>query len=174
MALEWVENHPDDNTPGYWVEVPDEDATPGAPPAFDTKGGTLVDPNSPGASASSIAATLLRAQFTDWQKTFQPIELSAIKRLSFNNPDVLPEAVNTAKETTANTYGAMRGALDRQNAALGVIPTEQQTRVGKRLINLNETASIAGAANTARDLVRTQDEQIILGASPNPNILKQQ
>jgi hypothetical protein len=129
-----------------------------------------VDPT--GGDPSAIASQLIRSQFADWQKLFQPIELRAMQDISFNNPNVLNEAVSKASTMASGQSGAMRGILERQNAAMGVTPTPQQRKVMDRTINLNQAANISGAENTARSTVRTLDEQILLGAVPNPNIVR--
>ncbi len=129
-----------------------------------------VDPtnNDPNATA----ARLLRAQFEEWQSGFKPIELNAINQLSFVNPKILPDAVNKATATATGQAETMRGVLSRSNAAMGVAPTEQQTQVSNRILDLDRSTAIAGAANKARENIRTQDQQILLGGVPNPNLVK--
>lgn len=121
---------------------------------------------------TKTAAGLLRAQFEDWQATYKPIELAAINQISFNNPEVLPKAVSVARESATGYSNAMSGILGRQTRSLGQQPTGEQKTTSDRILNLNRAAMIAGAENTARSNVRTQDEQILLGAAPNPNIQK--
>jgi len=121
---------------------------------------------------TKTAAGLLRAQFEDWQATYKPIELAAINQISFNNPEVLPKALSVARESAAGYSDSMSGILGRQTRSLGQQPTGEQKTTSDRILNLNRAAMIAGAENTARSNVRTQDEQILLGAAPNPNIQK--
>lgn len=115
---------------------------------------------------------LLRKQFEDWQKTFMPIELQALKQISMNNPEVLPAAIEDTEKTVQGSFGAMRGVLERQNNALGIQPTEGQTTASKRLLNLGEASTMASAKNATRANVRQMDEAILMGATPNPNIAK--
>jgi hypothetical protein len=122
--------------------------------------------------ADTAAANLLASQFYNWQSQFKPIELNAMQQLSFNNPAVLTNAVNTAKQTASGSADAMAGILQRQNAAVGVLPTEQQQAVSKRVMDINKATQIAGAENTARENVRTNDEMILTGQAPNPNLVK--
>lgn len=130
----------------------------------------LVNPN--GRNANVIASQLLRAQFDEWSKSFKPIELNAMNQLSFNNPKILPEAVSKATSAATGQAGTMRGVLDRSNAAMGIAPTNQQARVSDRILNLDRSTAVAGAANKARGNVRTQDEMILLGGTPNMNVVK--
>jgi hypothetical protein len=123
-------------------------------------------------TASNKAATLLRSQFEDWKKTYKPIELAAINQLSFNNPEVLPRALSEARAGAEGYSDKTSGILGRQIRALGQRPTEGQAQTTGRMLNLDRAAMIAGAENTARENVRTQDETILLGTSPNPNIVK--
>jgi hypothetical protein len=129
---------------------------------------TLIDPNQ--GSAQDIAAQLLRAQFDEWQSTFQPIELAAMQQLSFNNPAVLDTAVNKAGGAATMAADTMQGVASRQNRALGIQPTQQQAATTNRILDINKATSVAGAENTARANVRAQDELILMGQMPNPNI----
>lgn len=130
----------------------------------------MVDPNS--RDAYGLAATLLRSQFSEWQSIYKPIELKALSNLSFNNPEVLSKAVSEAETMAAGSSGAMRGVIDRQNAALGITPTEGQKATINRVLDLDRAAAVAAARNEARTAVREQDEQILLGTMPNYNIAK--
>lgn len=123
-------------------------------------------------TAAGMTAKLLRSQFAEWQKAYQPIELGAIQQLSFNSPSVLSDATNAARTMAEGYSGAMAGVLDRQTRALGAAPTTGQKTTSDRILNLDRAAAIAGAENAARANVRTQDSQILLGAAPNPNIAK--
>ena len=118
------------------------------------------------------AAQLLRSQFNEWQSSFKPIELNAINQISYNNPKILPEAVAKASNAATEQADTMRGVLSRSNAAMGIVPTEQQSQVSNRILSLDRSTAVAGAENRARGNVRTQDEQLLLGTSPNPNIVK--
>ena len=128
-----------------------------------------VDPN---ADPQQTAAELLRAQFENWQSFFKPIELRAMQQLSFVNPSVLPTALSEAEASATGAAGAMEGILGRQNRAMGIEPTSQQAGTTRRMMDLNKALSIAGAKNQARQNVRSQDEMILYGSSPNPNILR--
>ena len=126
----------------------------------------------PVGGADSAAANLLASQFYNWQTQFKPIELNAMQQLSFNNPAVLTKAVDTAKKTAAGSADAMTGILARQNAAAGILPTEQQQAVSKRVMDINKATSMVGAENAARENVRTNDEMILTGQAPNPNLVR--
>lgn len=166
-------------TPGSYGPNDDSGNAPYTPPSLaqvdapsDTPANITdwVDPT--GGDPQALAAQLLRAQFADWEKSFQPIELNAMKQLSFNNPGVVDEAVNKASSSVVGQFNTMRGALGRGNAALGVAPTTQQKTVSDRILNLNQATSVANAENTVRANIRAQDEQLLLGATPNRNIVK--
>ena len=135
--------------------------------------GGMIDPTSSGGSAHNLAAQLLQAQFQSWQKTFQPIELAAMNQLSFNNPRVLSDAVQKANVSAQGMAGATEGIANRQNAEMGLQPTAGQQKATGRILNLNRAAMVAGAENQARSNIATQDQQILLGTAPNPNVVKQ-
>jgi hypothetical protein len=144
---------------------------PDNPPQIGTHTPTTYITN-PGSDPGSLAATILAAQFSNWQSQFQPVELAAMDELSFNNPNVLPTAVNKARTAAEGSYQGMSGVLERQNRSMGIQATPEQSAASGRLINLSQASAVAGAENTARANVRTQDEQILLGSSPNPNVAK--
>jgi hypothetical protein len=120
----------------------------------------------------SLAAQLLNAQFAEWEATFQPIERSLLQEVSFVNPSVLPTAVNKASNAAKQTSSTMGGILERVNKSQGIENNANEANVMKRLLNLNTAENIAGSVNTARENVRTQDEQILLGTTPNFNVQK--
>jgi hypothetical protein len=117
-----------------------------------------------------VASKLAQAQFEDWATTFKPIELEALQQVSYNNPQVLTQAVQEAGQTATETFSQVPGMAERQNRALGVAPTEQQSKTSKRLMDLNQALAVAGAENTARANIRTQDEQLLLGIGKNLNV----
>jgi hypothetical protein len=123
-------------------------------------------------NAYDIAAQILAAQWSEWQKTYEPIELAAMDQSSLFNPSVLTDAVGKAETTAQGEYMAMPGMLNRQNAAMGIKPNAQQTQASNRIINVEKAAATAGAANKARSDVELQDEQLLLGAVPNMNVVK--
>jgi len=124
-------------------------------------------------SAYDLTAKLLKEQFEDWQNTFAPIELQALNQVSLNNSSILPTALDEARKGAEGSYDATSGVLERQNRALGIAPTSQQAATTKRILNVNQGAATAGAENRARANVRSMDEQILMGTTPNPNIAKQ-
>lgn len=128
-------------------------------------GANLVDPTNQ--DADSIASSLLNAQYGEWESTFKPIEESLMNQLSFNNPSVLTDAVTKADQASTQASGQMSGILERQNAAMGINPTADQSAVMSRMLNLNTAANTATAENQARANVKSQDMQILMGSIPN-------
>jgi hypothetical protein len=118
-----------------------------------------------------MAAELLSAQFAEWESLFKPIELAALQNVSQVNPQVLTNSVNEARETAIDTSNATEGILNRRLAAFGVTPTEQQKSTMKRITDIDRSLNIASAENQARTLQRTLDNSILMGSSPNPNII---
>jgi hypothetical protein len=174
LASAGLPSTPTSGMPASPTQASYTDTTQPTNPAGTTPGGgtgpLIIDPNQ--TDPHAIAAQLLKAQFSEWESTFEPIELQAMQELSFINPSVLTNAVNEAGGAAKNTYGAMSGVLNRENRALGVAPTAQQSQASNRILNLSQAQAQAGAENVARENVRTQDEQILLGAAPNYNIVK--
>lgn len=122
--------------------------------------------------ADKTTANLLRAEFEDWEKTFKPIELQLMNELSFNNPSILSKTLNTAQKEAESSYRSMSDIIDRQNNALGINPTDQESATSKRLLNLNESLAVADAKNTTRSSIRQMDEALLMGTTPNPNVVK--
>ena len=131
---------------------------------------TLVDPTQ--MNPQALAAQLLQSQFAEWESTYKPIEQELMNQLSFDNPNVLNTAIGKADTAAQGVSSSMAGILQRTNAARGISPTQQQDTVSNRILNLNTASNIASAENTTRANVRTQDDQILLGATPNLNVVK--
>jgi hypothetical protein len=127
----------------------------------------------PGATASESASQILAAEMQQWETTYRPVEMNLLNQSSLNNPNVLPDAVNSATTTTNEAYDAMAGVGKRQMAARGITPTADQAAVSNRLTGLSRAAAVAGAQNNARQMVSTQDQLIALGSAPNPQIVQQ-
>jgi hypothetical protein len=131
---------------------------------------SVSDSSSQPGQADVLTAQLLRDQFADWQRLFQPIELGQMQQLSTENPAVLENAIAKAGGAAEGASTAMGGIYDRTNRALGITPTGGQDQAARRLMDLNKAQNIAGAEDAARENVRMQDQLILLGSSPSPII----
>ena len=123
----------------------------------------------PTGTASGMAAKVLAAEFSNWETQYKPVEQNLLMQTSFNNPEILTDAVDQATTNATGAADTMQGVEARQMAAQGVVATPQQAEVNSRLNNLSRAQMVAGAQNTARQNVATQDELIAIGAAPNPN-----
>jgi len=161
-----------------WESQTGRELSPGMYGGLNSNGDLAKSPETPASvpaenkPKTKTAAELLRAQFEDWQKIYKPVELSAIGNLSFNNPEILPRALAEARSGAEGYSNSMAGILSRQTRALGQMPTTAQKITSDRLLNLNRAATIASSENIARENVRTQDDQNLLGTAPNPNVQK--
>lgn len=108
---------------------------------------------------------VLKQQYKNWQEQFKPVELATLNMLSFNNPDVIPNATAEAATSATNISESMQDVMGRSEKALGVSETEQQKKVSGRLAELNKVANVAGAENMARANVKLQDQQLLTGLS---------
>lgn len=124
-----------------------------------------------GLSADQTIAQIIRGQFADWESTFKPIELNALQQISWNNPQVLTDALKTANENAIGSSNAMAGIMQRQNAARGLTPTSQQSAATGRMLDIDKSLNIAGSENRARMNQRALDERILTGAMPNPQVI---
>jgi hypothetical protein len=145
--------------------------TPTAVPATTSSVPGTIDPTQ--TDPHAIASQLLQAQFNEWESTFKPIELAAMKELSWNDPTVLPTALGKARGAAEGSTTTMGGVLNRQLASQGIKQTPQQSAATKRILDLNRAQNIAGAENIARANVATQDLQLLYGQVPNYNIVRQ-
>ena len=119
--------------------------------------------DAPDNSLSYKSAQLLRADYDDWKKNFAPIEQNLLKQISYNNPSVLPNALDKTEDTVEKSYQSMGGVLERQAAGLGIDQTQQQEATGRRLLDLNKNKTLASAENNTRANIRQMDESILLG-----------
>ena len=159
------------NTGGVVVSGRGGDLTPTLKP-LDLSGLQTADQAglvAPTGSASSMAAKILKAEFANWETQYKPVEQNLLSQTSFNNPEILTDAVNQATTNATGAADAMQGVESRAMASQGVVATPQQAAVNSRLNNLSRAQMVAGAQNTARQSVATQDELIATGSSPNPN-----
>jgi hypothetical protein len=95
-----------------------------------------------------------------------------MQMLSLNNSSVLTKNVNAGEKYAKESSAAMGGILERQNEERGIAPSAGQQNTINRLVDVNTAENVANAKNMARANIRTQDEQILLGSAPNPNIGK--
>ena len=123
----------------------------------------------PTGTAQGMAAKVLAAEFANWETQYKPVEQNLLMQTSFNNPEILTDAVNQATTNATGAADSMQGVEARQMASQGVVATPQQTAVNSRLNNLSRAQMVAGAQNTARQNVATQDELIAVGSAPNPS-----
>lgn len=121
--------------------------------------------DAPDNSLAYKSGQLLKSEYEDWKTNFAPIEQDLLQQISWNNPAILPNALDEAREKTEGTYNAMGGILERQNRALGVTETPQQEATNRRLLDLNKAKSIAGAENETRANVRKMDEAILMSTA---------
>jgi hypothetical protein len=127
---------------------------------------------SPTGKATDMAASVLAAEMQNWETTYKPVELNLLNQSSLNNPNVLPDAINSATQTAQAENTAMTGVAQQQLASRGITATQGQTTAINRMQNLSGAANVAGAQNRARQNVMTQDELIALGTAPNPNLVQ--
>jgi hypothetical protein len=80
--------------------------------------------------------------------------------------------VSKASTAAQQTSDTMSGVLSRTNKSQGLTPNVGQQNTMNRMVNLNTAENVASASNQARENVRIQDEQILLGSLPNYNIQK--
>ncbi len=120
---------------------------------------------------STVESQVLAAQMANWEQVYKPVELAQIQQDSMMNPSVLPDALAQATAQAQGTSATMQGVEGRQLAARGIQATPQQQMVNGRMNNLSTAANVAGAQNKARQTVATQDELILTGSAPNPNIV---
>lgn len=132
-------------------------------------GAPYVDPGSTDPNAE--AAALINAQFAQWQSMFEPIEISAMQQNSMVNPKVLTDALSKAKTGAEEYSDQMAGIVSREDAAMGISPTDQQTATINRVLNIDKSLNVAGAENQARTTQRTLNEEVLTGTVSNPNVV---
>jgi len=122
-----------------------------------------IDPNSK-TYANDTFAAVTQDQWSNYVNTFVPIENQLIKYAT--DPTQPAQAMATAQTDVDNSFSQQAGTTQRQNAALGVTPTADETAATTKATGLTKSLAGVQAQNTARDLT-VQRQQGILG-NPAP------
>jgi hypothetical protein len=139
---------------------------PAPPSSYSGSGnsnGYGINPSSP-TYANDTFAAVTQDQWSNYVNTFVPIENQLIKYAT--DPTQPAQAMATAQTDVDNSFSQQAGATQRQNAALGVTPTADETAATTKATGLTKSLAGVQAQNTARDLT-VQRQQGILG-NPAP------
>jgi len=114
--------------------------------------------------ANDTFAAVTQDQWSQYVSTFVPIENQLIQYAT--DPTQPGQAMATAQTDVNNSFSQQAGTQQRQNAALGVTPTADETAANTKATGLTKSLAGVQAQNTARDLT-VQRQQGILG-NPAP------
>jgi hypothetical protein len=131
---------------------------------------TYVDPDE-GTAASRLGA-IDKAQWTDYQKRFVPIENQLMQMTTYNNPNLAGEEITKAKTDTGDYYDNITGSSAIQMGRYGMSLTGDQQQSSDRLNALGRSGAVVDAANNIRLKLVERNQQIASG-SANPNMVAQ-
>jgi hypothetical protein len=95
--------------------------------------------------------------------TFQPVEDELMANMSWNNPDVLNNALSGTRSIVNSAYDNSRANTLGQFQQYGSAPTERQASALSRANNIGRDASVVDAANKIRVKMADRDRQLAAG-----------
>jgi hypothetical protein len=114
--------------------------------------------------AGDTYAALTRGQWQQYVSTFVPIENQLIDYAT--SPDTVNNAMAEASKDVNASFDAQSGATGRRLRGLGVNLTPEQQGVQQRSMGLSRSLADVGAQNTAAELTRSRQQQILGNPSP--------
>lgn len=114
--------------------------------------------------AGDTYAALTRDQWQQYVSTFVPLENQLINYAT--NPDTVNNAMTEASRDVNASYDAQAGATQRRLKGLGVSLTPEQQGAQQRSMGLSRSLADVGAQNTAAELTRSRQQQIIGNPAP--------
>lgn len=117
--------------------------------------------------ASDMAAQLTRQVWEDYKSTYQPIAISMLDNLTYNNPSIVTNALDQSRTNVNASYDAQATNKLTALSRYGVAPTAAQTQTSDRLSSLSRSTAIVDAANNIRMKLADRDQALLLGGLPN-------
>ena len=114
--------------------------------------------------AGDTYAALTRDQWQQYVSTFVPIENQLIDYAT--NPDTVNNAMAEASKDVNASFDAQAGATQRRLQGLGVNLTPEQQGAQKRSLGLSRSLADVGAQNTAAELTRSRQQQVLGNPAP--------
>ncbi len=114
--------------------------------------------------AGDTYAALTRDQWQQYVSTFVPLENQLIDYAT--NPDTVNNAMVEASRDAGASYDAQAGATQRRLRGLGVTLTPDQQAAQTRSMGLSRGLADVGAQNTAAELTRSRQQQILGNPAP--------
>lgn len=114
--------------------------------------------------AGDTYAALTRDQWAQYVSTFVPLENTLIRYAT--DPETVNNAMSEASQDVNASYDAQTGATQRRLKGLGVNLTPEQQSAQTRSLGLSRSLSDVGAQNTAAELTRSRQQQILGNPAP--------
>jgi len=122
-----------------------------------------VDPNS-GTAASRLGA-LTKAEWSDYQTRYIPIENQLMQQTTYNNPNLAGQEINKAETDTSHTYDNIANSSAIQLGRYGMSMNSDQQASSDRLNALGKSGAVVDAANNIRLKLTERNQQITSGAA---------
>lgn len=114
--------------------------------------------------AGDTYAALTRDQWQQYVSTFVPLENQLISYAM--DPETVNNAMAEASRDVNASYDAQAGATQRRLRGLGVNLTPEQQGAQQRSMGLSRSLADVGAQNTAAELTRSRQQQVIGNPAP--------
>jgi hypothetical protein len=118
-------------------------------------------------SADQIMSQVLRSQWADYLKTYQPESNLVMNQTSYNNPALIAEQVGQGVSDVNQAYNSGAVTQQQQYSRYGIAPSADQQAYIDRSNNIGRSAAVVDAANTIRTRISDRNRQIAVGGIPN-------
>jgi hypothetical protein len=118
-------------------------------------------------NADLTLATVLRDQWADYLKTYQPVANTLMQQTSYNNPTLIADQVNQGASDVNIAF--QNSAINQQQnfQRYGIAPTEGQQGYMNRANSLDKSTAIVDSANKIRANIADRNRSIAAGGIPN-------
>lgn len=118
-------------------------------------------------SASDMMASVTRATYDDWRKTYLPIALEMMNQTTYNNPALVKKEVASAVGGVNSAFNSAKGVRERTASRYGVQFDDQQKASNERIMGLEKSTAVVDAANRIRQRLADRNRAIATSGIPN-------
>jgi hypothetical protein len=136
-----------------------------APGTYNADG--IYVPIDPNADPDATMGTVLRSQWDDYVKTYQPIANAIMGQTTYNDPGIATRAVSAGTADVNSAFDSSAIQQQRQFSRYGMAPSPDQQAALSRDNSINRSSAIVDAANSIRTNLADRNRQIAVGGIPN-------
>lgn len=123
-----------------------------------------VSPVATGGQAQQLYSDMSRKQWMQYLNTFVPVENQLIQYAT--DPNTVAKAVDSARTSVSDQFGARQGMLDRKMRGLGTELDADQQNAANRELGIQKSLADVAAVNNTRSVVQNRQMGIMGGPAP--------